>query len=74
MKHIFLERQIYLFLRSFCKKIIFFQNRYKSTAFQVGYHSAFYHQSPDTSSRLPALRFALSSRQVNHTAYLNLET
>ena len=51
MKHIFLERQIYLFLRSFCKKIIFFQNRYKSTAFQVGYHSAFYHPSPETASQ-----------------------
>ena len=63
MKHIFLERQIYLFLRSFCKKNYFFQNRYKSTAFQVGYHSAFYHPSPDTSSRLPTLRFAQPSMQ-----------
>ena len=52
MKHIFLERQIYLFLRSFCKKNHFFsKSLLQSTAFQVGYHSAFYHPSPETASQ-----------------------
>ena len=47
------SRKANLFIFAFfCKKNhFFFFNRYKSTAFQVGYHSAFYHPSPETASQ-----------------------
>ena len=49
--HFSRKANLFIFAVFLQKKNHFFQNRYKSTAFQVGYHSAFYHPSPETASQ-----------------------